>query len=223
MHLVYHGLQISMIKIPVIWNYFLLHICFVCFDKKFYITATPESAPSNVSAYLRFRSACAFVVWSESSLGAFCVAKDARFLRADNEDSIQTERKHRLIWVFVLRTRQKVRFLNVATYIIQILSNKVRLPWKPVSHLSAHSNRSKHCGSCITNWYHALTVWIPVRSTKTRLFKYIANLISKSWKFSDKKFWYFFISAQNIDCGYSFEQLRRVRSNEYQQSMFLSN
>ena len=29
--------------------------------------------------------------------------------------------------------------------------------------------------------------------TKTRLFKYIENFISKNWKFSDKKLWYFFI------------------------------
>ena len=28
--------------------------------------------------------------------------------------------------------------------------------------------------------------------TKTRLFKYIENFTSKNWKFSDKKFWYFF-------------------------------
>ena len=27
--------------------------------------------------------------------------------------------------------------------------------------------------------------------TKTRLFKYIENFISKNWKFSDKKLWYF--------------------------------
>ena len=32
----------------------------------------------------------------------------------------------------------------------------------------------------------------------------------------------FFISAQNIDCGYSLEQPRRGGSNEYPQSMFLS-
>ena len=42
--------------------------------------------------------------------------------------------------------------------------------------------------------------------TKTCLFKYTENLNTKKWKFSIKKFWYFFIfhvSAQNIDCGYS--------------------
>ena len=37
-----------------------------------------------------------------------------------------------------------------------------------------------------------------------------------------KKIWYFFhISAQNIDCGYSLEPPWRGGSNEYPQSMFL--
>ena len=33
---------------------------------------------------------------------------------------------------------------------------------------------------------------------------------------------FFHISAQNIDCGYSLEPLRRGGSNEYQLSMFFS-
>ena len=33
---------------------------------------------------------------------------------------------------------------------------------------------------------------------------------------------FFYISAQNIDCGYSLEPPRRGGSNEYPQSMFLS-
>ena len=37
-----------------------------------------------------------------------------------------------------------------------------------------------------------------------------------------EKLWYFHISAQNIDCGYSLEPPRRGGSNEYAQSMFLS-
>ena len=57
--------------------------------------------------------------------------------------------------------------------------------------------------------------------TKTRLFKYIENFTSKNWKNSDNKIWYFHISAQNIDCGYSLEPPRRGGSNEYPQSMFL--
>ena len=51
---------------------------------------------------------------------------------------------------------------------------------------------------------------------------YTENLISKNWKFSDKKLYIFHISAQNIDCGYSLEPPRWGGSNEYQQSMFLS-
>ena len=39
-------------------------------------------------------------VWSESSLCAQWVAKDPRFLHADSEDSDQTGRMPRLIWVF---------------------------------------------------------------------------------------------------------------------------
>ena len=73
---------------------------------------------------------------------------------------------------------------------------------------------------------------------KTRLFKYIENFTSKNRKFSDKKkpliFFYISaqnidcgyslepprLSAQNIDCGYSLEPPRRGGSNEYPQSMF---
>ena len=60
--------------------------------------------------------------------------------------------------------------------------------------------------------------------TKTRLFKYTENFTTKNGKFSDKKFLYFFfhISAQNKDCGYSLEPPRRGGSNEYPQCMFLS-
>ena len=39
-------------------------------------------------------------VWSESSLCASWVAKDTSFLHADSEDSDQTGRMPRLIWVF---------------------------------------------------------------------------------------------------------------------------
>ena len=58
--------------------------------------------------------------------------------------------------------------------------------------------------------------------TKTRLFKYTENFTIKNGNFSHKKFWYFHVSAQNIDCGYSLELPRRGGSNEYPQSMFLS-
>ena len=51
-------------------------------------------------------------VWSESSLGAYWIAKDAKFLHADNEDSHQTAQMRRLIWVFVGHACQKVHFLT---------------------------------------------------------------------------------------------------------------
>ena len=40
--------------------------------------------------------------WSESSLGAFWVAKATKFLHADNEDSDQTVRKRKLFWIFTV-------------------------------------------------------------------------------------------------------------------------
>ena len=43
-------------------------------------------------------------VWSESSLCAQWIAKDQSFLHADSEDSDQTGRMPRLIWVFAGRT-----------------------------------------------------------------------------------------------------------------------
>ena len=53
-------------------------------------------------------------------------------------------------------------------------------------------------------------------------FSYIKVEFKAVWKFSDKNSDIFHISAQNIDCGYSLEPLRRGGSNEYPQSMFLS-
>ena len=50
-------------------------------------------------------------VWSESSLCAQWVVKDPSFLHADSEDSDQTGRMPRLIWVFVGRTATLVIFL----------------------------------------------------------------------------------------------------------------
>ena len=44
----------------------------------------------------------------------------------------------------------------------------------------------------------------------------------KKVNFQIKKSDIFHISAQNIDCGYSWEPPRRGGSNEYPQSMFLS-
>ena len=51
----------------------------------------------------------------------------------------------------------------------------------------------------------------------------ILNILQpKNENFQIKKSDIYHISAQNIDCGYSLEPLRRGGSNEYPQSMFLS-
>ena len=58
--------------------------------------------------------------------------------------------------------------------------------------------------------------------TKTSLFKYTENFTTKKWNFQIKNSDTFYITAQNIDCGYSLEPPRQGGSNEYPQSMFLS-
>ena len=55
--------------------------------------------PAKIQIRLRIRA-----VWSESSLGALWIAKDAKFLHANNENSDLTAQMCRLIWVFVGRT-----------------------------------------------------------------------------------------------------------------------
>ena len=70
---------------------------------------------------------------------------------------------------------------------------------------------------------------------ETRLYKYIENFTSKKTENFQIKTDTFYISVQNIDCGYSLEPPRqnidcgyslepprRGGSNEYPQSMFLS-
>ena len=56
--------------------------------------------------------------------------------------------------------------------------------------------------------------------TKTRLFKYTENFISKSWTFSDKKTDVFHTFSQNVDCEYSLEPPLRGGSNEYHNLCF---
>ena len=64
--------------------------------------------PAKIQIRLRFRA-----VWSESSLDAFWIDKDAKFLYADIKDSDQTAWLRRLIWVFVQRSCNKVCFLTL--------------------------------------------------------------------------------------------------------------
>ena len=76
----------------------------VCTYLKIKWTTASGNITSDMCAKWRFRSDCAF---------ADNVGKDAKFLHADNEDSYQTARKRRLIWVFDRCTCKKVRFLTL--------------------------------------------------------------------------------------------------------------
>ena len=81
--------------------------------------------PVKILIRLRMRA-----VWSESSLGASWIAKGAKFLHADNEDSDQTARLRRLIWVFVGRTCEKVRFLTLRRIQYEDYRSKMAfMPW----------------------------------------------------------------------------------------------
>ena len=66
-------------------------------------------------------SLCILTVWSESSLGAFWIVKDAKSHHADIEDSDQTALMRRLIWVFVGRTCEKVDFLTFRFYLVCVI------------------------------------------------------------------------------------------------------
>ena len=59
--------------------------------------------PAKIQISLHFPA-----VRPESSLGAIWIAKDATSLHADKEDSDQTARMRRLIWVFIGRTCNKI-------------------------------------------------------------------------------------------------------------------
>ena len=60
-------------------------------------------------------------VWSESSLCAQWVAKDPRFLHADSEDSDQTRRMPRLIWVFAGRTVTLMVLSCRGSYLLHVI------------------------------------------------------------------------------------------------------
>ena len=64
-------------------------------------------------AQRRLRSACAPAQSDQSSLCARWVAKDPSFLHADSEDSYQSGRMPRLIWVFAGRTCHFVGFVMI--------------------------------------------------------------------------------------------------------------
>ena len=79
--------------------------------------------PAKIQINLRIRA-----VWSESSLVAFWIVKDAKFLHADNENSNHTARMRRLIWVIVGHTCQKIRFLPARLLCFFVFYKNDQLP-----------------------------------------------------------------------------------------------
>ena len=67
--------------------------------------------PAKIQISLRIRA-----VWSESSQGAYWIAKDVEFLHADNEDSDQAARMSRLIWVFIYAHIRRYVFSRWGSY-----------------------------------------------------------------------------------------------------------
>ena len=93
----------------------ILHNNLAATSEKTYILTCAPSVESDQSA----RSQC------ESSLCAFWIAKDAKFLHADNEDSDQTVRLRRLIRVLPEHTRQTVRDLMLRLICFISRKNKI--------------------------------------------------------------------------------------------------
>ena len=66
-------------------------------------------------------------VWSEYSLCVLRLAKDHSFLQSDSEESDQTRRMPRLIWVFAGRTCHFVGFVTMQLKYIWYVSHQVQL------------------------------------------------------------------------------------------------
>ena len=73
--------------------------------------ASWQNQQYGMCAQRRLRSAWAFAQSDQSSLCVHWVANDSSFLHADSEDSNQTGRMPRLIWVFAGRKAHFVGFL----------------------------------------------------------------------------------------------------------------
>ena len=69
----------------------------------------------------------------------FWIANEVKFLNEDNEGSDQTARMRRLIWDFVGRTYQKVRFLTLKLVLLPSIEDKVG-HLKPKGVLKAYNN-----------------------------------------------------------------------------------
>ena len=99
-------------------------------------------------------------VWPESLLCTQWVAKDPSFLHVDSEDSDQTGRMPRLIWVFAGRTYRFVGFVMRRF----ILSSKFSNPWEKGSQHHVACDPSKGMHSHQVRRYPSLLVKLKIVS-----------------------------------------------------------
>ena len=130
--------------------------------------------PSNIQINLSIRP-----VWSEPSLCAQWVAKDPSFLHEDSEDSDQTGRIPRPIWVFAGRTCNFVGFvMRRLTFISLFLVNFSFVYREPVVNQKLHQT---------TGVVHRINKVITEDIVRTMQFVEVeclavkANILSKLW------------------------------------------
>ena len=106
--LLFYGSDFFILFFLFLFYFFIFILFFFCFNLS-QSTTKPTKwhvRPAKTQISLGFRP-----VWSESLLCAQWVADDPSFLHADSEDSDQTGRMPRLIWVFARRTCHFIGFV----------------------------------------------------------------------------------------------------------------
>ena len=109
-------------------------------------------------------------VWSESSLCAHWVAKDPSFLRTDSEDSDQTGRMPRLIWIFAGRTLILLVLSWCGSYTIMCLWFSDRIlysDWLGM-YIMLNSGLISLVGGYIESWY-IKCLWSTIISMNSRI------------------------------------------------------
>ena len=93
--------------------------------------------------------------------------------------------------ILIYHTWEKIEILIQHTWEeVEIL---LQHTWEEVEMLIQHTRKLRYWYTiqAETLIHHTITIYNNI--TKTRLFKYTEHFITKKWRFSDKKFWYFFI------------------------------
>ena len=140
-------------------------------------------------------------VWSGSSISVWRNFASLAIQNAPRVYSAQPAQMRRLIWIFAGRKCPQVRFLTL------------RFKYRWCKELFREITR-------VFLWQRNCVIRLYSFTLREQAYSNILKILpTTKWKFSDKNFDVFHISAQNIDCGYSLEPPRRGGSNEYPQFM----